>query len=159
MRLLAAAHEKCYNAPMEGYRYTTAIPVRFRDIDGMGHVNNAVYLTYFEAARIPYYLLLRGRPGAPRADMIVAEITCTYRSPAVYPETLLVGVRVEEIRARSFVMSYRIEEEKTGRLVATGRSVQVSYDYQARASMPVPPEFIAAAEAYEGRPLWRNNEQ
>lgn len=119
----------------------------------MGHVNNAVYLTYLEAARIPYYLLLSGQAGAPRTDMILASVTCDYRSPALYPESLIVGVRVEELRSRSFTLSYRIEEANTGRLVATGTSVQVAYDYAARVSKRVPDEFIAGAESYEGRPL------
>lgn len=138
---------------MEGYRYTSLVPVRFRDVDGMGHVNNAVYLTYFEAARIPYYLQLRGQPDARRADMIVGEITCTYKSPATYGETLVVGVRVREIRTHSFSMEYRIEEQATGRLVATGVSIQVAYDYAAKQTKPIPADFVLAAEAYEGRVL------
>jgi len=138
---------------MEGFRYTSLIPVRFRDLDGMGHVNNAVYLTYFEAARIPYYLLLRGEPEVRRADMIVGEITCTYRSPATFGETLVVGVRVREIRTHSFSLDYRIEDQATGRLVATGVSIQVAYDYAAKQTKPVPTQFVQAAESYEARAL------
>jgi acyl-CoA thioester hydrolase len=150
---LAAGVPTCYNQRMKDYIWVASIPVRFRDIDGMGHVNNAVYLTYFEAARIPYCLQLAGASGARQADMIVAEITCTYHSPAVYGETMQAGVRVEEIREHSFTLSYRIEDEATGRLVATGSSVQVGYDYQAKSVRPVSEMFTTAAEAYEGRPL------
>ena len=90
----------------------------------MGHVNNAVYLTYFEAARIPYHLRLRDGDLA-RTDMIVARIECDYRSPATFGDTLVVGVRMEEIRSRSFTMSYRIEDAASATLVAAGRSVQL----------------------------------
>jgi acyl-CoA thioester hydrolase len=138
---------------MKDYKWVASIPVRFRDIDGMGHVNNAVYLTYFEAARLPYCLQLAGASGARRANMVVAEITCTYRSPAVYGETMLVGVRLEEIREHSFTLSYRIEDEASGRLVATGSSVQVGYDYEAKATAPIPDSFKSASEAYEARTL------
>jgi acyl-CoA thioester hydrolase len=138
---------------MEGYRFTQSIPVRFRDVDAMGHVNNAVYLTYFETARIPYYLMLRGQPELARTDMIVARIECDYRSAATFGDILTVGVRMEEIRSRSFDLSYRIEHDSSGRLVADGRSVQVAYDYAAKTTRRVPAELIQAAESYEGRPL------
>ncbi len=130
-----------------------SIPVRFRDVDAMGHVNNAVYLTYFEAARIPYYLMLRGQPDLARTDMIVARIECDYRAPAIFGDTLTVGVRMEEIRSRSFSLLYRIEDAATGTLVAEGRSVQVAYDYAAKRTKMVPADLVQAAEAYEGRPL------
>jgi acyl-CoA thioester hydrolase len=138
---------------MDGYRFTLSIPVRFRDLDGMGHVNNAVYLTYFEAARIPYYLMLRAKPEQAQTDMIVARIECDYRSPATYGETLVVGVRMDGIRSRSFTLSYRIENAANGMLVASGRSVQVAYDYAASKTRMVPAELVQAAEDYEGRPL------
>ncbi len=138
---------------MDGYRFALSMPVRFRDVDAMGHVNNAVYLTYFEAARIPYYLMLRGQADLARTDMIVARIECDYRSPATYGETLVVGVRMEEIRSRSFSLLYRIEDAATGTLVAEGRSVQVAYDYEAKQTKTVPADLVAAAESYEGHPL------
>ena len=138
---------------MDGYRFTLLVPVRFRDLDAMGHVNNAVYLTYFEAARIPYYLMLRGQPDLARTDMIVARIECDYRAAATFGDTLVVGVRMEEIRSRSFTLSYRIELDTSNTLVASGRSVQVAYDYAAKTTRMVPAELIQAAEAYEGRPL------
>jgi acyl-CoA thioester hydrolase len=143
---------------MDGYRFTLSIPVRFRDTDAMGHVNNAVYLTYFEAARIPYYLMLSGRPDLARADMIVAHIECDYRSPATFGATLVVGVRMEEIRSRSFTLAYRIEDAASATLVAEGRSVQVAYDYAARKTRLVPSDLIQAAEAFEGRPLGANHD-
>lgn len=142
--------------PVDGYRFTLTFPVIFHDLDAMGHVNNVVYLTHFETARIAYYMHLMGAHDLPqlrRLSMILAEVTCTYHSPAYFGEVLVVGVRMEEIKNHSFVLSYRVEEQKTGRLVATGRSVQVSYDYVNKQKMPVPPELIKAAEEYEGRPL------
>lgn len=138
---------------MEGYRFTLTFPVIFHDLDAMGHVNNVVYLTHFETARIAYYMHLTGTRDLPQLSMILAEVTCTYHSPAYFGEVLVVGVRMEEIKNHSFVLSYRVEEQKTGRLVATGRSVQVSYDYTSKQKRPVPPDLIAAAEEYEGRPL------
>ena len=139
----------------DGFRYKVEVQVRFRDLDAMNHVNNAVYFTYFEIARIAYYGELTGSPDARDLDMILAEATCTYRSPAVYRERLDVWVRTVSLGRSSSVFEYRIVEQTTGRLVATGRTVQVMYDYAAGRSTPMPPELRARFEAFEGRPLSR----
>src|SRR5260221_7112158 len=47
---------------MEGYRFVQPIEVRFRDVDAVGHVNNAVYLTYIESARVAWWIQTTGRP-------------------------------------------------------------------------------------------------
>ena len=140
---------------MEGFNFVIPIEVRFRDLDVLGHVNNAVYMTYLETARIKLMMELTGARTLGELGMILAEITCSYRSPAFYGEVLNVGVRIAEIGNKSFVMEYRIEEQESGRLVATARSVQVSYDHRAQRTVPLPAHFIERAEAHEGRPLRR----
>jgi acyl-CoA thioester hydrolase len=140
---------------MEGFNFVMPIEVRFRDLDAMGHVNNAVYMTYLETARIKLMMELTGARTLGELGTILAEITCSYRSPAFYGEVLNVGVRIAEIGNKSFVMEYRIEEQKSGRLVATARSVQVSYDHRAQQAVPLSTHFIERAEAHEGRPLRR----
>lgn len=134
---------------MQGFKFTWRIPVVWRDMDALGHVNNAVYLTYLETARIAYFTAVTGADWR-KVDFILAEATVTYKSPAVLGETLVVGVRVPEIGHRSFPMEYRIEEEKTGRLVATARTIQVSYDYETGRSKPVTEWLRKKLEAYEG---------
>ena len=139
----------------DDFRYKVEVEVRFRDLDAMNHVNNAVYFTYFEIARIAYYGELTGATDPRELDTILAEATCTYRSPAVYGERLDVWVRAASLGRSSSVFEYRIVEQTTGRLVATGRSVQVMYDYVAGRPVPITPELRARFEAFEGRPLSR----
>jgi len=57
-------------------------------------------------------------------QFILAEVTCSYRSPAHLGETLLVGIRVSSVGRKSFVFQYEMRDQATGRLVADGRSVQ-----------------------------------
>jgi acyl-CoA thioester hydrolase len=122
------------------------IAVRFSDCDMYEHVNNAVYLTYFEEARAAFWRRVRG--DAFRSfEFIIAEITCTYHSPATYGEALVVTVTVGAIGNKSFQLNYRIEEEATGRLVATGRSAQVMYDHAAKATTPMAYDVRCALEA------------
>ena len=133
------------------------IVVRFRDLDAMGHVNNAVYLTYFETARVAYHQRLTGRPTLDFRDFdfILGEVTCRYRSPAYLGETLLVGIRVASVGHKSFVFEYEMRDQASGRLVAEGRSVQVMYDYREQRSKPVSEEFLAKVEALQGQPVAR----
>ena len=136
------------------------VEVRLSDTDAMGHVNNARYLTYVEIARVAYYEHVTGNPlpiGAHGAEegMILAEIRMTYRTPAFYGETLTVESRVERIGRTSFGMVHRMTAPESrygpGRLIAVADSVLVSYDYQQECPIPVPDEWRAAMERFEGR--------
>lgn len=144
------------------FAHRHAVEVRLSDTDAMGHVNNARYLTYVEIARVAYYEQVTGHPlpiGAHGAEegMILAEIRMTYRSPAFYGETITVETRVERIGRTSFVMVHRLTapESRYGaaRLIAVAESVLVAYDYPEESPIPVPDDWRAAMEAYEGRSL------
>jgi len=113
------------------FRFRHPIAVRFRDLDAMGHVNNAVYLTYLESARIAWWLHLTGSTDLRSLTMILARTEIDYRSPVGYAETLEVGVRCTSIR-RSSVGVETIMVAADGRLVAESRQVLVHYDYAAQ---------------------------
>ncbi len=118
---------------------TLDILVRYRDCDPLGHVNNAVYLTYFEMGRVEFWRTVMGT-ACDRAEdwpFILAEATVTYRSPARFDERLRLTVGVESIGGKSWVFGYRLLGAD-GREVATGRTVQVAYDYAAQKTMPLP---------------------
>ncbi|MBO9349156.1 MAG: acyl-CoA thioesterase, partial [Chloroflexus sp.] len=129
-------------AVLAEYPFHYRIEVRFRDLDALGHVNNAVYATYFESARIAYYQRLVGG-SLDRLGIILAELTISYKAPAHFGDELLVGVRVSKIGGKSFTMDYAIARVGDGALIATGQSVLVAYDYAAGRSVPVSDEFRA----------------
>jgi acyl-CoA thioester hydrolase len=155
------------------FPFAISFYVWFRDLDAMGHVNNATYFTYFEQARTRYWLsLLSGEtptsPLAPprpqendyrRLGFIVVHAECDFVSGAEMGESLLVGVRLPEIRKSSFVLEYRIVTgEKTGsdadsRLVATGKTIQACYDWDAKKTLPFPDDLRKKVEAREGARL------
>ena len=126
------------------------IAIRWRDLDALGHVNNAVYLTYFEVARMAYWRALTGSPYYGQVPFILAHTTIDFRSPALVHEELEVGIRVSRVGRSSFECAYRVEETAARRLVCDGRSVQVIYDYARGASYPVPEELRARIHAFEG---------
>ncbi|MBI4699668.1 MAG: acyl-CoA thioesterase [Deltaproteobacteria bacterium] len=132
--------------PADAFRFSCEIEVRFRDLDAMGHVNNAAYLTYFEIARTGYMREL-GHAAEDERELgvmfpfIVAEITCRYLAPAGLGERLRVLLRTVRIGSKSFEFDYLVVRAGDGQAVATGHSVQIYYDYRERRSLPVPQRF------------------
>lgn len=139
------------------------VQIRWRDLDALGHVNNAVYVTYLELARLAYIRTLLG-PDAPmdRQTMlpvdfqfILAEVNIRYRYPATLGDQLVVSVWVSSVGRKSWVFDYRITDENTGRLIADGCSTQVWYDYGTGTSLVMPEEIVARIEALQGTPVVR----
>jgi acyl-CoA thioester hydrolase len=131
------------------YRFSTALEVRWRDVDALGHVNNAVYFNYLEQARLHYMRELGFLPpNAIQVGIIIAEAGCRFKSPLRLGEQVTVRARVSEFRRTSFIFEYRIEGED-GRLAATARTVQVCYDYEGQRPGPIPDEWREAFIAYE----------
>jgi acyl-CoA thioester hydrolase len=126
---------------LSDFRFSWPVEVRFRDLDLLGHVNNAVYLTYLESARIAWWMHATRRPDLAGLTMILARAEVDYRSPAEFAEALDVGVRCASLGRSSFALEFRIEEHKTRRLVAEARKVLVHYDYAAKRSTPLPPDL------------------
>jgi acyl-CoA thioester hydrolase len=120
---------------MEGFDFVFREHVRFSDLDGMGHVNNAVYLTYVEEARIAFLEPL----GPTYEDLILARSEIDYRSPLRVGEDVEVGVRCTRLGRSSFDLEYQMRAG--GRLVAEAKSVQVSYDYELSSPAPIPDEW------------------
>jgi acyl-CoA thioester hydrolase len=127
--------------PLARFRYRFPIEVRFRDLDSLGHVNNAVYLTYLESARIAWWMHVTGQRGLGGLDMILARVELDFRSPALYGEVLEVGVRCASVRRSSFSMESDIADRASGRLVAQARKVLVHFDYAMQRSTPLPEDL------------------
>ena len=126
---------------------------RFRDTDAMGHINNAVYVTYLEVGRQEYWKHTSQVQDYRRVPFILANVTIDFRSEALVNELLEVAVRCEWIGTRSFAFAYEIREKRSRRLVVEAVTVQVCYDYEAKRSVPMPAELRRQIETFEGRTL------
>ena len=116
---------------MDGYPFVHRERVRFRDCDAMGHVNNAVFSTYLEEARIG---VLGGL-----APFILARVEIDFRSQLRAGEQIEVGTRCSRIGTKSFDLEHEIRSD--GRVVADARSVLVGYDYETEQSVPLSEEL------------------
>lgn len=121
--------------------------VPWHELDAAGHVNNAVYLTYFEMARTEAYMRMRNGSRWQDLDIILARTTIDYRTPAQFHETLEIKVWPGRVGTSSFGLRYEVREKSTQRLVAEGESVQVCFDYARNAKKFVPDEVRRALGA------------
>jgi acyl-CoA thioester hydrolase len=136
---------------MDGFRIVHGQPVEFRDLDGLGHVNNAVYLNYLENGKIAYFRDVVGAADLQHLG-IVADVKIAYRTPAFLGEELAVGVRVGRLGTKSMEFEFEIRG-RDGRLVAEGTSVHVTFDYDRREPIPVPDEWRRRIESHESETL------
>ncbi len=113
---------------MQGFPFSCPVELRYSDVDAMDHVNNAVYVTFLEVARMKLWQARIGSLASARdIPIIVARVTVDYRSPIGLYEDVQIGVGVKAVGRTSFTLAYRVEAN--GRLAAEGESVQVLYDY------------------------------
>ncbi|HTR96465.1 MAG TPA: thioesterase family protein [Candidatus Acidoferrales bacterium] len=140
---------------MSETRWTVTAPLRprFRDTDAMGHINNAVYVTYLEVARQEYWRTFRQGADYRVVPFILARVEIDFRSEALMRDDLELAIRCSHVGTKSFGFEYEIRDAATRRLVVSARTVQVFYDYAAKQSIPIPPEMREHLEAFEGRAL------
>ncbi len=121
------------------------IAVRYGDYDTKGHINNALYLTYFEMARERAWLeCVKGTTDFP---FVVAEAQIKYLSEGMIGDPIDIEIRTTEVRSKAWVWTYVIRDQRDGRVVAEGSTVQVMFDYTARKSIPIPDEIRAGLGA------------
>ncbi|MFD0793765.1 acyl-CoA thioesterase [Mucilaginibacter litoreus] len=126
---------------LSDYKFKTSIAIRFSDIDSVGHVNNAVYLTYFEVARFNYWREVAGW-NIKENGIIVGRSEINYLKPVTIDDTLACYVRVTRIGNSSFDVMHVLVKQADGteEICTTCKTVCISYDYKACKSVPIPAE-------------------
>ena len=138
------------------FRYRYDIRVVFRDVDYYRHVNNAVYVTYMETARIDYCSVAFGKPLGSVQNVIMASQRFDYEKQAQYDDRLVMGCRTSRIGTKSLDFTYELwrigpadrvlsADERIGR----GVSTLVAFDYAQNRSIAVPEEWRRRIAAYE----------
>ena len=121
---------------MEGFPFVHVEIVRFSDLDGFGHVNNAVFSMYLEQERLAWFGEYGADEPMPLRDVILARTEIDFRSQVVFGETVAIGVRPSRIGTKSFELEFELRAGE--RLVAEAKSVLVGFDYDAGVSVAVP---------------------
>jgi acyl-CoA thioester hydrolase len=120
-------------------RFRVAIPIRFADIDALGHVNNAVFLSYLEVARTSFWSEHVGPVRVREIDFVVARVEIDYRRPVVFGDALTCDMWFARFGRSSFTVAYAFEVG--GKPVAEARSVLVFIDPTSGSPKPMPDGF------------------
>ncbi|MFD3165805.1 acyl-CoA thioesterase [Herpetosiphon sp. NSE202] len=124
------------------------IEVRFRDLDGLGHVNNAVYLTYFETLRLKFAIELLGAVELADVPFILGEATVRYLIPVFFGDQLQGSVEVSRIGNKSFTMLYTLK--RGNEIVTQGSTELIWFDFKTQRSVPIPDSFRQQVANYQG---------
>ena len=119
--------------------FTHVEQVRFRDLDPMGHVNNAVFLTYIEQARFAFFAAVGAATELEDMNLIVARVEIDFKAPVRLGQEVEISVRASRFGTKSFDLEYELRVNS--RLVAEARSVNVFYDYGRREPAPIPDDW------------------
>ena len=139
------------------------IEIRYGDLDPYGHVNNAVYLEFFEKIRILYWRAIADLVGideleagdVPGARYVIAETTVRYKNPIFFEDNLHGAARMRTVGNRSYTMDFELRTGETfagGTLAAEGSAAHVFFDPSKSAVQPRPDWFLRAVAKLEGRP-------
>jgi len=130
--------------------YETDIPLRFADIDAMGHVNNAVTLTLLETGRVRFFHEVMGAQGIRDIDFILAEARVRYRRPILLQDRVRLRMHVTDLSRSSFRFRCELFDPRDGRVFTEAETVQVAYDYAAGRPRPLSPSFVERIREYVG---------
>lgn len=133
-------------------KFASKIDIRFRDLDGLGHVNNVVYLSYVEQARIRYFDdILGDRQDWDEWGVLLARTEINYIRPLLlkedatcYMECVAIGTKSMEFHFKIFMTDHEGEHE-----IASGVNVLVCYNHREQKSIEVPTSWKTAIEEFE----------
>lgn len=128
---------------LEGYPVVIEIPVAWGEMDSFQHVNNIVYFRYFESARILYSekLGLHKLKDETGIGPILGSISCKYKLPLTYPDTVSVGAKITGVEEDRISMKYVVVSRRHNRIAAEGDSVVVMYNYHEGKKTAIPEEI------------------
>lgn len=147
--------------PWDKFSVKVETVVRWRDLDAYNHVNNSVYLNYFEEGRIAYYFKLAELAGVPADNhevfdgfsTVLANTNIEFKGQGRLHDTLVIGISYTAIRKIFLEAEYGIYNSKSGQLLARGTSLQVAVDLKTNKPVRVSPQFTEFAKQLEGERL------
>lgn len=127
---------------MKKFVFEQEILVRWGDMDSFGHVNNSVYLTYFEQARVLWWQEMQWLPKEMNFGPVIVTARAAFIKPVVYPDTLQAKLYVHSVGRSSYIIDYELySKDKGAGLMTEGETKVVWIDYKKQKSAPLPPSM------------------
>lgn len=141
-------------APEFPLRHEVPLQIRFNDIDLLGHLNNAIYIQFFDLGKSRYFQdVLPEAVDWKHINIVVANINCDFYAPTYITEPIAVRTTVTRMGEKSFELEQRIVNTDTEEVKCIGKTIMVGIDLTTGKSAPIEPMWIEALESYEKRKL------
>ncbi|MFT3994140.1 MAG: thioesterase family protein [Dysgonomonas sp.] len=133
------------------FKHTLPIQIRFNDVDKFGHINNAVYFSFYDLGKTKYFESVCPNVNWNNDAIVVVHIDVDFMSQIFSTDDISVQTAITKIGTKSFELAQRVVDSETGDTKCICRSVMVAYDLVQHKSKPLNDEWVEAISAYEER--------
>lgn len=136
------------NKQLEHYNHQIKHPVRWGDMDKLGHVNNSNYFRYCEEARVRFLTDSKIRAVVEEANIgfVVAYIDCKFKFPVTYPDDMIIATKVDKVNKDRFTLSQIIYSEAHQIIAGVSESIIVSFNHDMKCKVNLPSEALNLLE-------------
>ncbi|HEY7752077.1 MAG TPA: thioesterase family protein [Ignavibacteriaceae bacterium] len=138
---------------LKDFSHKYIVTVRFHEVDMLGVCNNAVFINFFETARLEYIKAAGLMPEkgifSDGKIFFMVRNEINYRNHAYYDDVLNVYSKISFIKNSSFGYDHLIAKQKTGEVIVDGKGIVVYVDPKTRKSTPLPENFIQKVKSFE----------
>lgn len=128
------------------------VQLRFNDLDGFGHVNNSVYLSFYDIGKSEYFNAVRGEViDVDMLDVVIAHVDVDFLAPVYLTDEIEVRTTVESVGNKSFTLLQQIVDKRTEDIKCACRTVMVGFDRETNTTKVISDEWRDALERFERR--------
>lgn len=132
---------------LDKFTHSCNLQIRFSDVDVLGHVNNTVYMTFYDTGKAHFFSDILGRRiDWKHVECVIANVDCAFLAPIFFGEDIEVLTRCESIGEKSFRLLQVIREKGSGTLKSACETVMVAFDPATGKAMELPAEWREALE-------------
>lgn len=133
--------------PVSEFRHKTDLQIRFSDVDVLGHVNNTVYLSFYDTGKAYFFQDIHERIIEwNNVETVIANVDCAYIHPIFFGNRVAVYSRCESIGEKSFTLLQIIADTETGTIHSACKTVMVCFDPEKKVAIDMPPHWRKALE-------------
>ena len=132
------------------YKHSVPVQLRFNDVDGLGHVNNSVYFSFYDLGKTEYFKTINGGVIPDEIDIVVAHAEVDFIMPVFLTDEIAVQTTVRDIGNKSFELMQRIIDTKNNVVKCRCKTIMVGFDFKNNCSIPISQKWRDAISAFEG---------
>ena len=138
--------------PISEFDHSVDLQLRFNDVDVLGHLNNTVYLSFYDTGKAYYFEHLLGHPvDWQHVEAVIANVDVCFISPIFFGEHIQVYTRCMHIGEKSFRLQQVLRERETGEIKSACETVMVCFDPKTQTAAPMSGEWRAALSKGRGK--------